>query len=62
MASADEIPGLLSRFCKVEEREVLGAHQAFFNQQRPIDEALPKGLPHQDDRDVARFAGLEKGQ
>lgn len=62
MGLTDQVPCLLSRFCKMEEREIVGTDEPFICQHGPIDESLPIGPPDEDDRNVAGFAGLEKGQ
>ena len=62
MVPTDQVPCLLGRFCKMEQREIVGTDEPFFSQHRPIDEPLPIGLPDQYYRNVASFAGLEKGE
>ena len=62
MVSTDQIPCLLGRLCKMEQGEILEPDESFFCQHGPIDEPLPIGLPDEHNRNVASFAGLEKGE
>ena len=62
MDAANDIPGLLGCFGKVKQREIFRSDHALFDQQGPVDEAFPKCLAHENNRDVVSFTGLKKGQ
>ena len=59
----DQIPCLLGRFCKWKSARSLEPMSPFFCQHGPIDEPFPIGPPDEGrTRNVAGFAGLEKGE
>ena len=62
MISDNEVPRLLGSFGKVKQCEIVGGNQTLLHQQRPINEAFPEVLAHEDDGDVAGFARLQKRQ